>query len=118
MKNPRKILVIIQRSNGDVFLSTTLIKSLFNFYNNPQIDLLVNDDTFSVAKLLPNITQIHQFSYLKKKNSRWTQEKKLLLGIFRKYDLSITYDFYTTTPRLWLTGHSESGQPLKQDEIF
>ena len=31
----------------------------------------------------------------------------------RKYDLSITYDFYTTTPRLWLTGHSESGQPLK-----
>ena len=36
----------------------------------------------------------------------------------RKYDLSITYDFYTTTPRLWLTGHSESGQPLGQEEIF
>ena len=89
MKNPKKILVIIQRSNGDVFLSTALIKSLFNFYNNPQIDLLVNDDTFSVAKLLPNIAQIHQFSYFKKKNSRWTQEKKLLSGIFRKYDLSI-----------------------------
>ena len=30
----------------------------------------------------------------------------------RKYDLSITYDFYTQTPRLWLTGYSEDGNPL------
>jgi ubiquitin-like-conjugating enzyme ATG3 len=30
----------------------------------------------------------------------------------RKYDLSITYDFYTQTPRLWLTGFSEDGTPL------
>jgi len=30
----------------------------------------------------------------------------------RKYDLSITYDFYTCTPRLWLTGYSEDGVPL------
>ena len=36
----------------------------------------------------------------------------------RKYDLSITYDFYTQTPRLWLTGFSEEGQPLSQNEIF
>ena len=36
----------------------------------------------------------------------------------RKYDLSITYDFYTQTPRLWLTGYSEDGQPLTNEEIF
>lgn len=36
----------------------------------------------------------------------------------RKYDLSITYDFYTQTPRLWLTGYSEDGAPLTQKEIF
>ena len=36
----------------------------------------------------------------------------------RKYDLSITYDFYTQTPRLWLTGYSEKGNPLTQEEIF
>lgn len=30
----------------------------------------------------------------------------------RKYDLSITYDFFTQTPRLWLTGFNEDGQPL------
>jgi ubiquitin-like-conjugating enzyme ATG3 len=33
----------------------------------------------------------------------------------RKYDLSITYDFYTCTPRLWLTGYSEDDLPLTQD---
>ena len=36
----------------------------------------------------------------------------------RKYDLSITYDQYTTTPRLWLTGYSEEGKPLSQEELF
>ena len=36
----------------------------------------------------------------------------------RKYDLSITYDFYTQTPRLWLTGYSEDGNLLTQAEIF
>lgn len=36
----------------------------------------------------------------------------------RKYDLSITYDFYTQTPRLWLTGFNEDGNPLSQAEIF
>ena len=27
----------------------------------------------------------------------------------RTYDLSITYDFYYRTPRLWLLGYSEEG---------
>lgn len=36
----------------------------------------------------------------------------------RRYDLSITYDQYTCTPRLWLTGYSEDGTPLTQAEIF
>ena len=89
MKNPKKILIIIQRSNGDVFLSSHLINSLFKYYNSPKIDLLVNDDTLQVAKLLPNINLIHEFSYIKKNESRWQQEKNLFKKIFRKYDLSI-----------------------------
>lgn len=36
----------------------------------------------------------------------------------RSYDLSITYDFYYQTPRLWLIGYSEDGQLLKEEEIF
>lgn len=36
----------------------------------------------------------------------------------RSYDLSITYDKYYQTPRLWLFGYNEGGQPLKPDEIY
>ena len=89
MKSLKKILLIIQRSNGDVFLSTSLINELYKFYNSPQIDLLVNDDTIEVAKLLPNITSIYTFSYKQKKDNRVNQEIKLISSIFKNYDLSI-----------------------------
>jgi ubiquitin-like-conjugating enzyme ATG3 len=36
----------------------------------------------------------------------------------RTYDLSITYDFYYRTPRLWLIGYSENGEVLSEKEIF
>ena len=89
MKKHRKILIIIQRSNGDVFLSIGLITSIFKFYNSPQIDLLVNDDTFQMANLLPHVSKIITFSYKNKTENRWLQEKEIFSKIFRKYDLSI-----------------------------
>ena len=79
----------MQRSNGDVFLSTTLIVKLYEFYDSPVIDILVNEDTLSIAELLPNINQIHKFSYIEKNNNRWLQEKRIIKSIFRNYDLSI-----------------------------
>ena len=85
----KRILVIIQRSNGDVLLSLPLINTLFEFFDSPEIDLLVNDDTYPIAKLLPNIKSIYEFSYQKKQNYRYKQEKKIIKQIFRKYDLSI-----------------------------
>ena len=85
----KKILIIIQRSNGDVFLSSNLISVLYKYFESPDIDLLVNDDTYPIAKLLPYINRIHQFSYKKKNENRWKQEKKLIKDIYRKYDLSI-----------------------------
>ena len=87
---PKKILIIIQRSNGDVFLSLNLISELFSYYEKPQIDLLVNEDTFAVAKLLPKVSNIFTFSYRKKIDSRWKQEFSLIKGIYKKYDLSIS----------------------------
>ena len=36
----------------------------------------------------------------------------------RQYDLSITYDYYHRTPRLWLQGYSEDGNLLTQNEMF
>ena len=53
------------------------------------IDLLVNDDTIAIAKLLPNINSIHTFSYKEKREKHWSQEKKKIQKIFRQYDLSI-----------------------------
>ena len=89
MRKPKKIIIIIQRSNGDVLLSSSLIKALYEHYETPQIDLLVNDDTISVAKLIPFIKNIYTFSYDLKQESRWKQEKNLILKIYKKYDLSI-----------------------------
>lgn len=36
----------------------------------------------------------------------------------RKYDLSITYDFYTRTPRLWLQGYGENGELLTKEMMY
>jgi len=89
LKKINKILIIIQRSNGDVFLSQSLISSIYKHYQSPQIDLLVNDDTLQIAKLMQFINYIHTFSYKKKHEAQWSQEKTLVKSIYRKYDLSI-----------------------------
>ena len=36
----------------------------------------------------------------------------------RTYDLSITYDKYYQTPRVWLFGYDENRKPLKPSQIF
>ncbi|KAJ1450202.1 autophagocytosis associated protein [Pelagophyceae sp. CCMP2097] len=36
----------------------------------------------------------------------------------RTYDLSITYDKYWQTPRMWLFGYDEQNQPLTQEKVF
>ena len=89
MKNPNKILVIVQRSNGDVLLSQSLIKSLFEYFDHPKIDLLVNDDTIHVAKIIPFVDHVYTFSYIKKQANWIKQEYNLISSLFRKYDLSV-----------------------------
>ena len=89
MTNPKKILIIIQRSNGDVLLSASLINQLNENLKPEAIDVLVNLDTLPIAKTLPNIRQIHTFSYQEKNENKFKQEKKIFKKIYRKYDLSI-----------------------------
>lgn len=36
----------------------------------------------------------------------------------RTYDLTMTYDKYYQTPRVWLFGYDENKQPLKPEQIF
>ncbi|NTU58012.1 MAG: glycosyltransferase family 9 protein [Chlorobiaceae bacterium] len=85
---PQRILVIVQRSNGDVFLSSPLIEALYHTYGSPDIDLLVNSDTLAIARTLPHIREIHQFSYTDP-DGRWRQTSRLIGKIARNYDLSI-----------------------------
>ena len=89
LKTIRKILIIIQRSNGDVLFASKLISELFENYNEPEIDILVNEDTSQIAELLNHVNTIHLFSYEKKDKNKWKQERLLFKKIFRKYDLSI-----------------------------
>jgi heptosyltransferase III len=89
LKKIRKILIVVQRSNGDVFLCASLLRFISRHYNSPKIDILVNDDTYPVANLLPLVDKIHTFSYERKLNSRWLQEKELFMKLFKQYDLSI-----------------------------
>ena len=46
------------------------------------------------------------------------QEQNSAVKRVRMYDLSITYDYYHRTPRLWLQGYSEDGDLLTQNEMF
>ncbi|KAI8800921.1 autophagocytosis associated protein [Cladochytrium replicatum] len=45
-----------------------------------------------------------------------TEEDKILKT--RTYDMSITYDKYWQTPRVWLFGYDEFRQPLTSQQIF
>jgi len=87
--NIKSILIIIQRSNGDVFLSSSLIDQLKISFMDAKIDLLVNSDTSSIAKTLKNVNRIYKFSYEKKNKNRYKQERDIFKKIYRKYDLSI-----------------------------
>jgi len=92
MKPIHKILIIIQRSNGDVLLSSPLINKLYEYYNKPTIDLLINDDTTAIASTLNHINEFNLYSYSWKKQSKTSRIKNefsLVKKIYKKYDLSI-----------------------------
>jgi len=47
-----------------------------------------------------------------------TQQMELKVEKTRTYDLSITYDKFYQTPRLWLSGYSEDGIPLTIEQMY
>ncbi|KAM3569133.1 hypothetical protein VYU27_008764 [Nannochloropsis oceanica] len=47
-----------------------------------------------------------------------TEEPQASLVASRSYDISITYDKYYQTPRAWLLGYDEEGQPLSAPALF
>jgi len=89
LKKIKEILVIIQRSNGDVFFSYTLIKNLLKNYSLASVDLLVNNDTIQTASLFPEVRKIHSYSYAMKAKLGFKYDIFLAKKLWRKYDLSI-----------------------------
>ena len=90
MNRKKSILVIIQRSNGDVYYSLSLIKILKTYYQDSYIDILVNDDTYSTAAFSKEIRKIISFSYNEKQKRGLRYLLDISKLIFRKYDLSIS----------------------------
>ena len=72
----KSILLIIQRSNGDVFLSASLINQLHENLKPNKIDILVNSDTANIAKSLMNIKKVITFSYNEKKTKQISTRNK------------------------------------------
>ncbi len=88
----RSILLIVQRSNGDVFLSSPLIEALKSAYPKTRLDILVNKDTEAIAKTLPHIKKILTYDYAWKKEpfaKRLAKEAGLIKSLFGRYDLAI-----------------------------
>jgi heptosyltransferase III len=106
---PKQILIIVQRSNGDVFLSSPLIEALYRANNGPAIDLLVNDDTLGIARMLPHIRQIHLFSYAPHGLRRLSLIAGLAGKIARRYDLSINL---TSSDRSVMFALAASGKAI------
>lgn len=86
----KKILIIINRYNGDVFLSKPIIDSLVEFYKNPKIDLLIEKSTFACGSLLDNVNKIITFDYARKHSEQFKQEKEIFSRIYKKYDIAIS----------------------------
>ena len=63
-------------------------------------DVLIDDDNAAAAVAAAN-----------------NDDDDNLLAV-RTYDLSITYDKYYQTPRVWMVGHSSTGQPLTGAEML
>mmetsp|Transcript_29987 Transcript_29987/g.21742 ORF Transcript_29987/g.21742 Transcript_29987/m.21742 type:complete len:116 (-) Transcript_29987:232-579(-) len=56
-------------------------------------------------------------NFIKREGDDLIDDNEVVTG-GRKYDLSISYDFFHQTPRLWLLGYKENGQILTQAEMF
>lgn len=110
------------------------VKDNFNNYNEKEIEHSENSEGW----LKTNITEKKNKVKIEKKDKGDDDYESFLqsmeeedLGVdnsvmidsanfinIRNYNISITYDKYYQTPRLWLSGFSDNGQPLSYTEIF
>lgn len=88
-----RTLLIIRRSLGDVLATSPLVNILHESFPDGHIDLLVNDDTYAMAKAIKHVRHVYTFSYgwgKKGIRERVGQEFSLIRKIKGKYDLAIS----------------------------
>ena len=56
-----KILILKVQTIGDTLLTTPLISNLYRYYDNPTIDVMVNEGTSQMLSLNPSVGQIIEY---------------------------------------------------------
>ncbi len=93
LRSFKRVLIIIRRSLGDVLATSPLINVLHEYNPGVQIDLLVNEDTYGMARAIKHVRKVLRYDY-----AWWNKgifnglinEFLLLKKIVRKYDLAIS----------------------------
>lgn len=88
-----KVLIIIRRSLGDVLATSPIINALYENDSHVQIDLLVNEDTYGMARAIRHVRKVLRYDY-----GWWDRgsingiknEFLLFKKIIKKYDLAIS----------------------------
>jgi ubiquitin-like-conjugating enzyme ATG3 len=83
------------------------------------IEVIDKETLESVVKTLP--TPVPTSEYLDMEDESLALDDATISTTtvkVRRYDVSITYDNYYRTPRVWLAGYDESGSPLDPVAIF
>lgn len=93
LRSFKKILIIIRRSLGDVLATSPMINALYEFNPNAQIDLLVNEDTYRMARAIKHVNKVlcYDYAWWDKGTVNGVKNEFLLLKkIIKKYDLAIS----------------------------
>lgn len=102
---------------SDIVCSSTTLNKLSNL-TIQDVESTEDEDSSDIEDI-EDIQDTATSVGIKENNARQNavEENENILKT-RTYDLSITYDKYYQTPRLWLTGYDEHGKPLTEKQMF
>ncbi|MCH9646138.1 MAG: glycosyltransferase family 9 protein [Proteobacteria bacterium] len=92
-----RILILKVQTIGDTLLTTPLISNLYRYYDNPVIDVMVNEGTEQMLTLNNNVREVIQYKRVSQRSlsnfQRLSKNIQLLKKIRRaQYDLVIDLD--------------------------
>jgi ubiquitin-like-conjugating enzyme ATG3 len=73
----------------------------------------MEDESLALDEATQSISNLKMDSSTSNSNNNYNNILRV-----RRYDVSISYDNYYRTPRIWLFGYDENGSPLEPTAIF